>query len=147
VVTAAASSVPASIRSPATLCRTPRIELDALHDDAIAARAVDLRAHLLEHVRELDHLGLARGVLDHRLALGEARGHQHVLRAVHGVEVERDAPADEPRRGRLDIAVVERELGAERAQALQVLIDRPHADRAAAGLGHARGAEAREQGT
>ena len=47
----------------------------------------------------------------------------------------------------LDVAVVERELRAERAQTLQVLIDRPHADRAAAGLGHARGAEAREQRT
>ena len=145
VASAAASSVPASIRSPDTRWRTPRSDAHAAHHDPVGAGAAHVGAHLQQHLGELDDLGLARGVLDHRLALGEARRHHHVLGAVHGREVEGDARAAQPRGARLDVAVVEAELGAERLEALQVLIDRAHADRAAARLRDARRAEARDQ--
>ena len=123
----------------------PRSEVDAAHQDAVAAGAADLGAHPAEHVRQLGHLGLPGGVLEQRLAARERGGHHHVLGAVHGAHVERDARADQRRAGRFDVAVVEPDLRAQRFQALQVLVHRPHADRAAAGLGDARAAEARQQ--
>ena len=47
----------------------------ALHADHVGAVAFYARAHADEATREVDHLGLARGVLEHRLALREAGGH------------------------------------------------------------------------
>ena len=77
-----------------------------------------LRAHLDEAVGEVADLGLARGVLDHRLALGERGRHQ---RDVGGAD--RDLGEDD--RGRPsgpswargdDIAAVDLDLGAELLQ-------------------------------
>ena len=48
----------------------------------------------IEEIREIDDLGLARRVLDDRLALGERRGHQQVLRAGHRHRVEHESRAD-----------------------------------------------------
>ena len=56
-----------------------------------------------------------------------------------------NARAVQARRARVDVAVLEVDLGAHRLQALDVLVDRPQADRAAAGQRHARLAAAREQ--
>src|SRR3546814_1861731 len=39
---------------------------DAMHHDGIAAGTFDLRAHGDQAVRQIDDLGLLRGVLDHR---------------------------------------------------------------------------------
>ena len=43
--------------------------LDTLHADGRRARALDLRAHLREHVGDIHHLGLASRVLNHCLAI------------------------------------------------------------------------------
>ena len=51
----------------------------------------------------------------------------------------------QPRGPRGDVAVLEVDLGAHRLQALDVLVDRAQADRAAAGQRHARLAAARDQ--
>jgi hypothetical protein len=43
----------------------------------VRAGALDLRAHGVQAVGEIDDFRLARRVLDHRVALGERRRHQH----------------------------------------------------------------------
>ena len=58
--------------------------LDTLDDDLVGARALDLRAHGAQEIGEVDHFRLARRVLEHRLALGQRRGHHQILRAGHG---------------------------------------------------------------
>ncbi len=52
-----------------------------------------------EAVRHVTHLGLACGVLDHGLALGEGRCHQHVVRCADGHLRENDAGALEAASG------------------------------------------------
>ena len=47
---------------------------DAVDGERRGAGAVDLRAHPLQHRAEVDDLGLARGVVDDRGALGEHGG-------------------------------------------------------------------------
>ena len=49
--------------------------------------------------------------------------HQHVLRPVHGGQVEDHARAAQPRDARLDVAALQLDLRAERRHALQVLVD------------------------
>ena len=51
----------------------------ALDAQRRGADALDLGAHLDEALGDVADLGLARGVLDHRLALGERGRHQHVV--------------------------------------------------------------------
>ena len=72
--------------------------LHALDHDAVGAGAVDLRAHGDEEIREVDDLGLARGVLEHGLAVGQRRGHHQVLGAGDGHGVEHQARALQARR-------------------------------------------------
>ena len=73
----------------------------------------DLRAHRVEEVREVDDLRLARRVLDDGLALGKRRGHQQILGAGHGNRFEHEARAAQPRSARADVAVLDRDVGAE----------------------------------
>ena len=83
--------------------------------------------------RQVRDLGLPRRVLQDRGALRERGGHHEVLGARHRHEVEHDPRALEPRGPRLHVALGEGDLGAEPLEPLQVKIDRPHPDRAAAG--------------
>jgi hypothetical protein len=133
--------------------RQQRARLDAVGDDpvpraaqlgnpldldALGAGPLDAGAHGNEQAREIRHLGLAGRVLDHGGALGQRRRHHEVLGAGDGDEVGGDARALEPARPRLDVAVLDGDLGAEPGQPLEVLIDGPHADGAAAGQRHPR---------
>ncbi len=72
--------------------------LDAVDRDRVGARAGDPRAHRDQEIREVDDFGLARGVLEHRAAVGERGGHHEVLGAGHGDGLEDDARALEPAR-------------------------------------------------
>jgi hypothetical protein len=51
----------------------------------------------------------------------------------------------QPAGPRHHVAVLDGDLGAQLGQALEMLVDRPHADRAAAGQRHARGAVAGDE--
>ena len=51
----------------------------ALDAQGRGADAFDLGAHLDEALGDVADLGLARGVLDHRLAPGQRGRHQHVV--------------------------------------------------------------------
>jgi hypothetical protein len=60
--------------------------------DHVGAGAGDLRAHRDQAIGQVDHLGLARGVLDHR-SPSASGGHHQVLGAGHGHHVGDDARA------------------------------------------------------
>src|SRR3989454_1068201 len=118
---------------------------DALDLHPGGARAPDPRPHRREQGREVDDLGLARRVLDPRRPLGERRGHHEVLGPRDGNEIGGDPRRLEPARSRHDVPVLDRDLGAEAGEPLEVLVDRPDADGAAARQGDARRAVARDE--
>jgi hypothetical protein len=66
---------------------------DPEHADGRRARALDRRPHRDQQVGEVLHLGLAGRVAQDGLAVGQARGHHHVLGAGHGDGVEADLGA------------------------------------------------------
>ena len=92
----------------------------------------DARAHAAQHAGEIHDLRLGGGVVNHAHAVGEHGGHQDVLGAGDGGHVELNLGALQVRDLAVYVAAGELEGAAERLQALQVLIDRPHADGAAA---------------
>ena len=106
--------------------------VDAVNDDAVCPCAADAGAHGDQAVRQIDDFRLACGVLDHRFAHSEHRGHHQVLGAGDGDHVGEDACAFEPRRFGLDVALLDVDFRAHGLQALDVLIDRPRTDGAAA---------------
>ena len=63
---------------------------DAVDGDEAGAAAADLRPHLGQERDHVEHLGLGRGVVDHRGARGERRRHDQVLgaRVRGGVQVQ-----------------------------------------------------------
>ena len=113
--------------------------------DRVGARAFDLRAHRRQERGEVADLRLARGVLDDGLAVGAGRGHHEILGARHRDGVEHEPRAFELRRTRADVAVVDRDRRAHRAQPQDVQIHGPCADRAAARQRHVGMAESAEQ--
>ncbi len=115
-----------------------------VHD--VRADALDRRAHLVEHAREVLHVRLGGGVADHGRALGQRGGHQRVLGAHHGRLVHEEVGRAQAAVGRAhaDLAVV-LDLGAERAEGVEVRIEAAAADHVAARRRHQRAAEAGEQ--
>ena len=117
--------------------------LDALDANHRRARAGDVRSHGVEAVAQIDHLGLAGGIFDHRLALGEHGGHHQILRAGHRDHVGHDVRALEALRRRTNISVVDVHSRAKLAQAADVLVHGAGADGAAARQAHLGASEAR----
>ena len=115
---------------------------DANH---IRARALDAAAHRVEEVRHIDDVRLLGGVVDCRRA-ARAGGRQHdVDRAADGDHIHEHIRADQPVRLRHDEAARRLHLRAERAHALDVLVNRPAPDVASARQRHLRPAKARQQ--
>jgi hypothetical protein len=98
--------------------------------------APDLRAHGYQALGQIDHFRLARGVLDDGFALRQAGGHHQVFGAGDGDHVGEQACALQASGPGIDVTVLDADLGAHRLQALDVLVDRPGADGAAAGQRH-----------
>ncbi len=119
--------------------------VDAFDVDDVGARAVDARAHLVEHPRELLDFGLPRGAYELRAAAREGRGHHEVFGARHRGHVEVDGGPAEARALGVDVPVLQGDGRAHGLEALEVLVDGPRADGAAAGERHPRRAEAREE--
>ena len=141
----AMSNVPVSMRSPMSSQSTGTRSLDAHDLDGRCARADHLRAHAVQHRRELDDLGLARRVLDHGGALGEHRGRQQVLGGAVAREVEHDARAGELLRARFDEPVHDVDLDPHRGETAEVHVERTAADVVATRHRDARLAEASYQ--
>jgi hypothetical protein len=108
----------------------------AVDADDVGTRAIDPRAHRREAARQVDHLGLARRVLEDRGAFGKRRSHHEILGAGDRDEVHDDARAAQALGGSVHVTVVDRDGRAHGLQALNVLIDGARADGAAAGQGH-----------
>ena len=121
----------------------------ALNADAAGPVPLDLCAHLDEHLSQVGDLGLLRGVFQHRLALGQAGGHDEVLGAGHGDHVGGDARALQPRgavgQARQHVPMLDVDERAHGLQALDVLIDRPRSDGATARQRHLGATKARQQ--
>ena len=102
------------MRSGSTRVRGAVQPVDALDAQRRGADAVDLGAHLDEAIGDVADLRLARGVLDHGLALGKRRRHQH---GMGGADRDLGKAISPPRRpfGALatHIAAVDVDLGAE----------------------------------
>ena len=90
VIAAANAQVPATMRSGTCRGSSGAEPVDALDGQGRGADAVDLGAHLLQHLAEVDDLRLARRVVDDRGARGEDRGHQDVLGGADAREVQPD---------------------------------------------------------
>ena len=127
------------------LVRAPVEAIDPLYTDRVRARALDLHAHRSQERRELADLGLARRVLDDGLALGARGRHHQVLRSRHRDGIEHEPRAFELRRARANVAVVDRDRRAHRAQPRDMQVHGPRADRAAAGQRYVRMTEPAEQ--
>ncbi len=107
-----------------------RLELfRAVDVDGAGAGALHPRAHLVEHPPQLLDLGLARAVDERGAALGQRGRHHQVLGAADGRHVEHDFRAAQALGSfGQDEAVLDLNLGAERLEPLQVLVDRACAD-------------------
>ena len=119
---------------------------NALDADLRGAGTLDLGAHRVQALGKVDDLGLAGGVDDDRLALGQGRRHHQVLGGADGGLGKADlGPLQPARRPGPDVAARHLDHGAEPLEAGQVQVDRPGADGAAAGQRHLRLALAGEQ--
>ena len=116
-----------------TACSQPPQRAHAVHVHDVRADALDRRAHLVEHAREVLHVRLGGGVADHGRAGRQRGGHQRVLGAHHGRLVHEEVGRAQPAVGRAhaDVAVV-LDLGAERAEGVEVRVEAAAADDVAA---------------
>ena len=117
---------------------------DALDAEDVRLDPLDLRAERDEEAAEILDVRLAGRIPDHRLALGEHRRHDDVLRRHHARLVEEDGLAAKPGRGHL-VAPVDRDLCAELREAVNVRIEAPAPDHVAAGRRDGDAAEAGKQ--
>ena len=106
----------------------------ALNLDPAAAVPFNLRAHSTQTIREIHDLGLARGVVDHRRALGQGRSHHDVLgRADRGKgEVDDRTFQCAALRLGVQITVTQVDLCAHQGQTIGVNIHWARTNRAAA---------------
>ena len=110
-------------------------------------RADNLGAHLVEHVGEIDNLGLASGIVDNRGALCAHRGHDEVLGRTDAGELERNGgTAQTLGRISVDVAVGGIELYAQGLETKNVHIDLASTQVAAAGHGYLGTMETAQQG-
>jgi hypothetical protein len=70
---------PISMWSGPDVVRAAAELVDAVNGHDVRADALDARAHLGEHPREVLHVGLARHVAHHRRAGRERGGHERVF--------------------------------------------------------------------
>ena len=118
----------------------------ALDHDARGPRAADFGPHLVEAIRDVGDLGLARRVLDHARAARERSRHQRRVGAADGHLGKLDVAAPEAISGASDdVAAIGLDIGAQTLERHDQQIDRPRADRAAARHGHSRFPHARHQ--
>ena len=119
--------------------------LHAVDLDGVRTGAANVRAHGVEEVGKIDDVRLARRVFDDRASLGEHGGDHNVHRRADGDLIEIYARAAQPSAGDVrgdEIGNID--LRAEGVHALDVLVDRPDAEVAAARHRRAGNAEPAE---
>jgi hypothetical protein len=138
VITAATDHVPGDDAVGHGLVLDRLEPVDALDLQRARADAGQARAHLREHRAQVDDLRLARGVVDHRRALGERRRHEQVLGGADAGEVEPHARPAQLRRPGDEVAVLADDAGAELDQTGHVHVEPARADGVAARQGDLR---------
>ncbi len=119
--------------------------LDALHDDLVGARALDLGPHRDEKIRKIDDFRLTGGVFEDRLAVGQSRRHHQVFRSRHGDCVQHETGAFEPAGACADVTTFDGDVCAHRLKAGDVNVHGTRTDRTAAGQRHVSLAEASQK--
>ena len=122
--------------------------VDTVDLDGIRARAADVRTHGVQEVGKVHDMRLTRGVFDHRAAFGKNAGNHDVHRRADRDLVQIDPRAVKPAvlRIGIDITAADIDLGTEGTHALDMLVNRPNAEVAAAGHGRLGTAEAAKHG-
>ena len=108
-----------------------RVVVNDQDADGVRARAADARADAVEEVGGINNMRLPRAVGQHGVALGAAGRQHHIDGAAHSDHVKVDLGAPELALQH-DHAVFLADLRAQRAKALEVLVNRPAAQVAAA---------------
>ena len=98
-----------------------------------SARALDLRAHLIEHLAQVDHIGFASGVVDSGHTFGDDRCHEDVLGRSDRGELQLYLRPAQMLGGSNDATVLDGTFRPELTQTRLVHIERPRPDRVAAG--------------
>ena len=112
--------------------------------DGVGAGSADVRAHGVEEVCQVHDVGLPGGVFNDGTALGQSGRKDDVHGCAHGHLVQVDPRAAEPAVSGVgvDKAVFHIYVRAKGGHALDMLLDGPHAEVAAAGHGGLGAAEA-----
>ena len=121
------------IRNDVMLCAVQFFH--AFDDHAPRARAFDLRAHLVQEIRQIDDFRFGGRAFDHGDAFGQHRGHHDVVGAEDGraeFAAQIDDGALQFRRENFHVPALHPNRGPERFESFQMQIDRPVADDAAA---------------
>ncbi len=113
--------------------------------DHIRAGALDLRAHGVEEVGQVNDMGLLGCVVDGGVALGLDCRHHHVDGAAHGHHIKEHVAADKLVRPGNDAAAHGIHLSAQGFKALDVLVDGAGADGTSAGKVNLRFTTAAQQ--
>ena len=122
--------------------------LHALDGHDGCARTDNLGTHLVEHVGEIDDLGLAGGIIDNRGTLRAHGGHDEVLGRTDTGELERDSGTVQALgRVGVDVAVGGVEFDAQGLKTQDMHIDLASAQVAAAGHGDLGAMETAQQGS
>ena len=124
--------------------------LDAFHDNAAGAGAFNLRAHLVQKIREIDNFRFLSGAFDHGRPFCQRCRHHYVVGAENGrpkFAAQIDHRTGEFRRKHFDVAGFHPNGRTERFESLQVQVDRAIADDAAARQRNRRFLAAAEQRT
>ena len=147
VIAAATRKVPVSMRSGSTSYSRAVQALDALDDHGRVPAPSICAPMAIRQLARSTTSGSCAAFSITVVPCGQRGGHQDVLGAGDGDHVHHDARALEPLGARLDVAVLDRNVGAQRLQAADMLVHRARTDRAATGQRHLGLAEARDQRT
>ena len=121
--------------------------LHAADLDGIRARALDVGAHGVQEVGQIHDVRFLGRVFDGGGTLCQCRGHHNVHGGAHGdhVQIYRRTHQTAAFGGGVDEAALHGHLSAHGGEALDVLVDGPDAEVAAAGHGHGGLTEAAQQ--
>ena len=122
--------------------------IHTLNLDRIRPRAAHVCAHGVEKVRQIHDMRFARRVFDDGAATRHGGGQNDVHRRADGDLIQIDLCAVQPavRRVGIDESALDLHIRAHGAHTLDVLVDRPDAEIAAAGHGGLRRAEPAQHG-
>ena len=114
-------------------------ERDPMHDDRGSTRSLHACAHFIEHIRKINDLRFARGVIDNGRAFSSDRSHKHVFRSTHAGKIEEHLRCMKPIRARgIKVTMIVHEIHTQCFEHGKMHVDLARTDLAAAGHCDAR---------